>query len=137
MATAKTLTTKQITQLFGVSAMTVSTWRKGTPQIVPLATTPVKGDPRAVAFKVSDVKAWAKTVGRKFLQHMTPEAILENEQGKAIGTASGRISGKTQATSNTPKTANPMTDLMGQNSRKKATKQVLLTKTAKTSRASA
>ncbi len=119
MATSKTLTSNQLTHLFGVSLMTISTWRKGTPTMNPLPTTPVKGDPRAVAFSVADVKKWAKANDRTYdvkgLELMTNQpkpdvALLKAAKAgkfmadkKAAATTSGRISAKTPATSNTPK----------------------------------
>jgi predicted DNA-binding transcriptional regulator AlpA len=59
----KTLTTKQLMAGFGVSDMTVFTWRKGTATKEPI---PHTVDGRSVTFPVSEVKAWAKKHGVPF-----------------------------------------------------------------------
>ncbi|MGL4650228.1 MAG: hypothetical protein ACRC1H_12540 [Caldilineaceae bacterium] len=64
MASARTLTTKQVIAGFNVGHMTIFNWRKGTEKQNPLPHT-VDAAGR-VTFKASEVKAWAKTYERPF-----------------------------------------------------------------------
>ena len=60
MATRHTITIKQLMLAFGVSAMTVHSWRKGSVTRDPLPATKTNG---YVAFSVAEIKKWAKTYG--------------------------------------------------------------------------
>lgn len=57
---AKFLNTKNLMTAFAVSHMTIQHWRKGSASRYPLPTVTVKGQPLAVAFSPSQVRAWAK-----------------------------------------------------------------------------
>jgi hypothetical protein len=54
------LTTADLQKAFGVTAMTIHNWRKGTPQRPALKT---KSDGRRVAFAEAAVRRWAEKAG--------------------------------------------------------------------------
>lgn len=55
----RTLTTKELERVFGVSAMTLYLWRQGTATKSKLRTAPKKRGERSVLFYEDDVRAWA------------------------------------------------------------------------------
>lgn len=61
MSKAQTLTTADLTTIFGVSHMTIHNWKKGTPTKDPLPT--VETGTRNVLFPVAGIKRWAKVEG--------------------------------------------------------------------------
>lgn len=88
MATAKLpqLTAKQVCQVFGISNMTLWSWRQGTRTLTPMpVATPSKAtEGRAtLRFNAAGIKAWAKKHG--VVMVMTPEQALDDsakEQSK-------------------------------------------------------
>ncbi len=77
---SKLLTPANVAHLFGVSLMTVTNWRKGTPTMGELKTTAVKDKPRNIGFTLAVVKAWAKDNG--YTLAADPAVIL---QARATG----------------------------------------------------
>ena len=70
----KALNTNNLMNLFGVSHMTIGAWRKGSTTRAPLPTVEIKGHPRLVGFKPSEVKTWAKKYG--FMLSKDPALLL-------------------------------------------------------------
>lgn len=59
-AARRQLTTKDLERVFGVTAMTLYLWRRGTATRSKLRTAPKKRGERSVAYYEEDVIAWAK-----------------------------------------------------------------------------
>jgi hypothetical protein len=77
--TATQLNAKQACACFGISNMTLLSWRKGTKSrtALPVAQ-PKKSDTRpTIRFNVAGIKAWAKKNAVEFV--MTPEQVLESD----------------------------------------------------------
>ena len=74
----KTLTSKNLQTVFGVTAMTIHNWRKGSKKVTALPSIP--SDSRAVGFSVAAVKKWAATNGINML--VPPEVVVGEDRGK-------------------------------------------------------
>lgn len=66
MASQK-LTTKDLTDVFGVTPMTIFNWRRGTPTREPL---PAENEGRRVFYRPARLKAWAKRHGIPLLRSL-------------------------------------------------------------------
>lgn len=78
MKTANQLTTKQLLLVFGVSHMTVYSWRNLEHDPLPVvAGTP----PRTVLFCLKEVKAWAKRNGVQIM--VEPSVVLEQAKSES------------------------------------------------------
>lgn len=95
--TATQLNAKQVCAVFGISNMTLLSWRKGTKTRAPLpVASPKKSDPaRAVRFNVSGIKAWAKK--HAVAIEVAPETILADPNTGA-SVASAKSGPKPRAT---------------------------------------
>ena len=100
MPASQLLTPNHIAYLFGVSLITVHNWRKGTPTRGKLEVAPVKGSPRSIGMKVSEVKAFAKRNG--FTLTCNPQSLLSitqaNKPAKAVKALTTQKQGKASKT---------------------------------------
>lgn len=67
---AKKLTTKDLTRAFGVTGMTITNWRKGTPTRKPL---PFRTKGRAVQYDAAKVARWASQHEMPLVEPLEPQ----------------------------------------------------------------
>lgn len=75
MSKAIKLNSAEVCAMFGISNMTLYSWRKGTKKMAPLPVSGVEALKGKVAFLASAVNKWAKTHGVVIIQ--TPEQVKQ------------------------------------------------------------
>lgn len=75
---ARRLTTRDLTEAFGVTLMTIANWKAGTPTRTPL---PFVKEGRAVRFNAAKVRRWAEANGIAFADEKALEGTASRKPG--------------------------------------------------------